>query len=45
MSFGNRIIGDILLLLVMLLTADVLFIMPARMTAVVLTTVYRKVLR
>ncbi len=43
MSFGNRIIGDILLLLVMLLTADVLFIMPARMKAVVLKTVYRKV--
>ena len=43
MSFGNRIIGDILLLLAMLLTADVLFIMPARMKAVVLKTVYRKV--
>ena len=43
MSFGNRIIGDILLLLVMLLTADVLLIMPARMKAVVLKTVYRKV--
>ena len=43
MIFGNRIIGDILLLLVMLLTADVLFIMPARMKAVVLKTVYRKV--
>ena len=43
MIFGNRIIGDILLLLAMLLTADVLFIMPARMKAVVLKTVYRKV--
>ena len=43
MSFENRIIGDILLLLVMLLTADVLLIMPARMKAVVLKTVYRKV--
>lgn len=43
MSFGNRIIGDILLLLVVLLIADVLFVMPAKINSVVLKADYRKV--
>lgn len=39
----RRVIGDILLLLVIILTADVLFVMPAKINAVVLKADYRKV--
>ena len=39
----RRVIGDILLVLVVLLAADVAFVMPARMNAVVLKSDYRKV--
>lgn len=39
----RRIIGDILLLLAILLTADVLFVMPAKINAVVLKADYQKV--
>ena len=42
-SLARRIIGDILLALVLLLTVDVLFVMPARIDAVVLKADYRKV--
>ena len=42
-SRAGRIIGDILLLLAVLLTADVLIVMPARINAVVLKADYRKV--
>ena len=42
-SGAGRIIGDILLVLAVLLTADVLFVMPARIRAVVLKADYRKV--
>ena len=38
----GRIIGDILLMLAVLLTADVFFVMPARINAVVLKADYRK---
>ena len=39
----RRIIGDILLVLVVLLIADVAFVMPARINAVVLKADYQKV--
>ena len=42
-SGAGRIIGDILLVVAVLLTADVLFVMPARIRAVVLKADYRKV--
>ena len=42
-SGAGRIIGDILLVLAVVLTADVLFVMPARIRAVVLKADYRKV--
>ena len=41
----RRIIGDILLVLVVLLIADVAFVMPARISAVVLKADYQKVFR
>ena len=41
----GRIIGDILLVLVVLLIANVLFIMPAKINAVVLKADYQKVFR
>ncbi|MBR6028026.1 MAG: YdcF family protein [Clostridia bacterium] len=49
MSAGNqipfirRVIGDVLLALVILLAADALFVMPAKINAVVLKADYRKV--
>ena len=42
-SRAGRIIGDILLALAVLLIADVAFVMPARINAVVLKADYRKV--
>ena len=39
----RRVIGDILLALAILLTVDVAFVMPARISAVVLKADYRKV--
>ncbi len=42
-SFIRRVIGDILLALVILLAADVLFVMPAKINSVVLKADYRKV--
>lgn len=44
-SRARRIIGDILLVLAVLLAADVLFVMPARIDAVVLKADYRQVFR
>ena len=42
-SLFRRIVGDLLLLLAVLLAADVLAVMPARISAVVLKADYRKV--
>ena len=42
-SFIRRVIGDILLVSVILLAADVLFVMPAKINSVVLKADYRKV--
>ena len=42
-SFIRRVIGDMLLALVILLAADVLFVMPAKINSVVLKADYRKV--
>lgn len=44
-SLIRRIIGDILLLLAVLLTADVALVMPARINAVVLKADYRSVFK
>ncbi len=42
-SRAGKIVGDILLVLVVLLIADVVFVMPARINAVVLKADYREV--
>ena len=42
-SLVRRIIGDILLILVVLLFADVVFVMPPRISTVVLKADYQKV--
>lgn len=44
-SHDRRIIGDILLVTVVLLIADVAFVMPARISAVVLKADYREVFK
>ena len=42
-SHARRIIGDILIGLVLLLTADAAFVMPARINAVVLKADYQEI--